>query len=77
MLPAALLSLDAVGDGFAPRYLRPRDEVWVRRAAGEYSDLVGQPRAAVERAWGERVEPALLAAGASQFSALGIKHILD
>ncbi len=77
MLPAALLSLDAVGDGFAPRYLRSRDEVWVRRAAGEYADLAGQPRAAVTRAWAERVEPALLSAGASRSSALGIKHILD
>jgi len=78
LLPAALLSLDAVGDGFSsPRYLRSRDEVWVRRAAGEYADLVGQSRAAVERAWTERVEPALRAAGASRFSALGLKHILD
>jgi predicted nuclease of restriction endonuclease-like RecB superfamily len=77
LLPAALLSLDAVGDGFAPRYLRSRDEVWIRSAAGEYADLVGQPRAAVERAWADRIEPALRAAGASRFAALGVKHILD
>ncbi len=78
MFPAALLSLEpAGGNTFVPRYLRSRDEVWVRRATSEMTDLTGMPRAHVDDAWACRVEPALRSFGAPRIAILGVKHVLD
>jgi len=78
LLPATLLSLDATGPNtYSPRYLRSRDEVWVRRGMEEYEDRVGLCVSALDDAWSEHVEPALTSAGARRAAVRGIKHLLD
>ncbi len=80
MFPAALLSLEATSTGgntFVPRYLRSRDEVWVRRATSEMADLAGMSRDHVDDAWAGRIQPALRSFGAPRASTLGVKHVLD
>ena len=78
MLPAALLSLRSIGaETFAPRYLTSRDEVWVRRACGEYADRVGLSSASLAQSWDEVVEPALVAQGAQKTAVRGVKCLLD
>jgi predicted nuclease of restriction endonuclease-like RecB superfamily len=49
----------------------------MRRALAEYRDLAGIARANVDRAWLERIEPRLLAEGATYAAAHGVKHLLD
>jgi uncharacterized protein len=77
LFPDALLSLEPIGDGLAPRYLRSRDDVWVRRAVSEFADLAGMPRGAIDDAWASRIEPALRSFGAPRIATLGIRRVLD
>lgn len=77
MLPAALLCVDVSAGEARPKYLRSADEVWVARALSEYRDREGMPRGDFDEAWSQKVEPALLAAGARRRAAEGIKYILD
>jgi uncharacterized protein len=42
MIPEKLLSLDDTGNGMRPRWLSPRDEVWVRKLLDELDRSVGR-----------------------------------
>lgn len=78
MLPATALSLRPTGaHRYGPQYLTSRDEVWLRHALGEYEGRVGLRVAELDHAWRDRVEPALVAAGARRVAVHGIKCILD
>ncbi len=77
MLPAALLCVDTSPGEVRPKYLRSADEPWVARALSEYRDREGMPRGDFDDAWAQRVEPALVGAGARRRAAEGLKYILD
>lgn len=54
MFSERLLDIAVVGDEIRPRYLGPRDELWVERALDLATACVGRPAAEVERRFSER-----------------------